>query len=653
MNLKKVSTIIATIAMLGAGLGMAITDKSVNIVDAAITSKTVTLPNRATDNNTAFTTATIYTSDYSLKDATNGSFIVSTEAINNVYAGVSGFKFSSSSTNGVWTFTVSETITKIKVNFARFGTDTSPIKISSLDDSLNTTGTVSGTTFFEISSCSSDQFKIEATGSSSGTHRFYVSSIEFTYDDGLSGIPVSSVSLNKSTSSLYVGGTEQLTETVLPLDASNKAVSWSSSASGVASVNSSGFVTAVSAGTATITVTTVDQGKTATCDYTITAVVLNNISIKTPATKTSFALGEGFTYAGLVINAVYNSGTVEVTSGFTVTGVDTKALGTQTATVTYLGKTIAYSVDVTNQGASVGTAITMSDLIISEYIEGASYNKAIEIYNGTGASIDLSGYSLKIASNGSSTWGNALTLSGTIANKDVYVLAHKDAASDILAVSDFSETTPSVINFNGDDSVGLFKGTSLIDLFGNVTDNTDPGTSWAVPYYGSGETTATTQDNTWVRHSSITGPNSTSPFASTEWVVYPVETHLYLGSHASGSGNVTPTEQATAFANYIVTGIGLNAQGSCETVFSELSAEYGYMDSDSKTIFTSDEGAVFASARLRYNYLANYTGGTPLPSPIGDVMETRVNGKEIWIIIIAFTVIAGASLLARRKRIIR
>jgi uncharacterized protein YjdB len=82
-------------------------------------------------------------------------------------------------------------------------------------------------------------------------------------------VPVSGVTLNKSSISLVVGGTETLTATVSPSDATNKDVGWSSSNSSVATVTY-GTVTAVAAGSATITVTTADGGKTAQCTVTVT-----------------------------------------------------------------------------------------------------------------------------------------------------------------------------------------------------------------------------------------------------------------------------------------------------------------------------------------------------------------------------------------------
>jgi len=82
---------------------------------------------------------------------------------------------------------------------------------------------------------------------------------------------VSSVSVSPTSVTLSVGETQQLTAAVSPEKATNKAVAWSSSDSAVASVNTSGLVTAVSPGSATITVTTADGGMTATCAVTVKA----------------------------------------------------------------------------------------------------------------------------------------------------------------------------------------------------------------------------------------------------------------------------------------------------------------------------------------------------------------------------------------------
>ncbi len=84
---------------------------------------------------------------------------------------------------------------------------------------------------------------------------------------------VESVTLNKTTLELKVGKTATLTVTVSPADAVDKTVSWTSSDAGVATVDANGKVTAVKAGKATITVTTTDGNKTATCEVTVTTAL--------------------------------------------------------------------------------------------------------------------------------------------------------------------------------------------------------------------------------------------------------------------------------------------------------------------------------------------------------------------------------------------
>ena len=84
-------------------------------------------------------------------------------------------------------------------------------------------------------------------------------------------VAVTGVSINPTSANLQIGGSTDLTYTILPANATDKSVSWSSSNTAVANVNNNGHVSAVAAGTATITVTTTDGNKTATCSVTVTA----------------------------------------------------------------------------------------------------------------------------------------------------------------------------------------------------------------------------------------------------------------------------------------------------------------------------------------------------------------------------------------------
>ena len=119
---------------------------------------------------------------------------------------------------------------------------------------------------------------ISGTPTAQGTSNFTVTatnaygsdSKEFTLTIDQQGtIHVTSVSLDKTSLELTEGGTGTLIATVEPNNATNKNVTWESSNTSVATVDANGEVTAVSAGTATITVTTADGGFTATCEVTV------------------------------------------------------------------------------------------------------------------------------------------------------------------------------------------------------------------------------------------------------------------------------------------------------------------------------------------------------------------------------------------------
>ena len=176
------------------------------------------------------------------------------------------------------------------------------------------------------------------------------------------------------------------------------------------------------------------------------------------------------------------------------------------------------------------TAAT-SDLLISEYVEGSSFNKAVEIYNGTGSPVDLSTYTLELYSNGSPTPSQSVALSGTVADGDVFVVAHASADAAILAETD--QQNSSVANFNGDDGIALRNGGALVDSFGQQ--GVDPGSEW--PGGGANDTLR--------RQATVCAGDtdfSDAFDASLEWVSFASNTFDGLGSHtADCDGPVGPS----------------------------------------------------------------------------------------------------------------
>ena len=102
-------------------------------------------------------------------------------------------------------------------------------------------------------------------------------------------IPVMSVTLNKTVLTLETGASETLTATVAPAEATNKKVTWKSDKPEIASVDANGKVTGVAAGEATITVTTEDGAKTATCKVTVTTIPVTGVTLN----KTSITIAVG------------------------------------------------------------------------------------------------------------------------------------------------------------------------------------------------------------------------------------------------------------------------------------------------------------------------------------------------------------------------
>lgn len=194
-------------------------------------------------------------------------------------------------------------------------------------------------------------------------------------------------------------------------------------------------------------------------------------------------------------------------------------------------------------GVSVARAATPTDLFISEYIDGASNNKAIEIFNGTGAPIDLESgtYLVQIFANGSVSPTSTITLTGVVPSGEVFVVSHSSAEPEVWAVSDQQSTG---LNFNGNDAVALRIGASgaVIDLIGQI--GVDPGAAG----WGSGE--QITNDRTLVRKSTIDrGRAVNDPFdPALEWNVFSFNTTLHLGSHTFDGGPAS-TPQPTASAS--------------------------------------------------------------------------------------------------------
>jgi len=200
-----------------------------------------------------------------------------------------------------------------------------------------------------------------------------------------------------------------------------------------------------------------------------------------------------------------------------------------TATITGLTASTSYSIYVKAKDAAGNTSAssntiavttnssgsgTATDLLFSEYIEGSSNNKALEIANNTGSSVSLSAYTIKKQTNGAGSWSTGLALSGTLTTGSKFVIVNSSISSACFSTGAANiSTTATELTFNGNDAVGLFKNGVLIDIIGTF----------------SGGTANFAIDVTLRRKSTVTSPSTTFNLSS-QWDSYTTDTCNNLAS---------------------------------------------------------------------------------------------------------------------------
>ena len=165
------------------------------------------------------------------------------------------------------------------------------------------------------------------------------------------------------------------------------------------------------------------------------------------------------------------------------------------------------------------------DLFISEYVEGTSSNKYIEIFNPSVSTKNLADYKLLLYSNGAKSPSNSSGLSGTIKSDSTVVFRNT-----LATIYSGPAAVLSAVNFNGDDAVVLINQikNDTLDIIGRIGE--DPGTEWK---FGSSHSTL---DRTLVRNSSIYhgvkhNPIADFPSLGTEWSAFGTDNIANLGSH--------------------------------------------------------------------------------------------------------------------------
>lgn len=218
-----------------------------------------------------------------------------------------------------------------------------------------------------------------------------------------------------------------------------------------------------------------------------------------------------------------------------------------------------------------------SELFFSEYVEGSSKNKALEIYNPTDASIDLSTYKIKRYKNGQTIPDTELQLSGVVVSYDVVVITNGETTDTGFGVVDSAlynlgdlhgtgiyATSP--MFFNGNDALTIEKVTGaptdeIVDIFGKVGE--DPNNGWndidSMNYVaGDDFWTAWTKDHTMIRKATVLKGVLENPAVFNTGLEYdslPKNTFTELGAHACDCQTLGTSEyNAFSFLAYSIEG---------------------------------------------------------------------------------------------------
>jgi endonuclease I len=227
--------------------------------------------------------------------------------------------------------------------------------------------------------------------------------------------------------------------------------------------------------------------------------------------------------------------------------------------------------------ASSSAPVTyFSDLIITEYVEGSSNNKYLELWNNTGANVALNNYRIDIYANGSSSSSTSISLTGTLNDQDVFVIANSSA----VAWSGTPDLSTGSLNFNGNDAVVLVNTSAK----GNVD---VIGTIGSASYFA--------QDETLKRNGDISGPSST--YNSADWTTYAVD-------NVDGLGNPgpLPVELLSCSAEIYNDNVILKWQTASEVNNDYFSVERSYNAKDFEEI-AQVQGAGNSNQIQNYKYL--------------------------------------------------
>lgn len=215
----------------------------------------------------------------------------------------------------------------------------------------------------------------------------------------------------------------------------------------------------------------------------------------------------------------------------------------------WAANTMTWDVLPQNDSSSIGSHMSncesastaCSELFFSEYIEGSSSNKAIEVYNPTAGMVDLEDYEIHRFNNGATTNPDILDMQGMLAGYDVFTAVNPNAIAVFQAQAD---TLDDITFFNGDDALLLINSMTgdTLDVIGNFGE--DPGSNWPVD-------TGSTANYTLVRMQSVDGGTDDWSVGADTWIAYGINDSAFFGSHVSNCEILASGCDGIFFSEYI------------------------------------------------------------------------------------------------------
>lgn len=330
----------------------------------------------------------------------------------------------------------------------------------------------------------------------SGDNTTYISTGETPQVD------VTGVTISTASTTINVGATKTLVATVLPISATDKAVTWSSNNTSIATVSNEGVVTAVASGECTITVTTHDGGYTASCDVTVVVPVATTLVIEGAPSISAETCG---------YNAIAdNSEDVTTYATWSITnGSQYATINSSTGIITILNGSNESSVTI----QAIYGGLTATTTVTLTYVSGATSETETE------STIDIGGNTTTVTTTVTTYEDGSLV--------EVEETVVTDVNGNVIGTSESNKTTNADGSYNGN--------TTNYDAEGNPTDGSNVTgdtvgnvSTQSVEYDASGNTLITGYD---IDTTESTGKTFNGDGANTEYYAFDVTHGFELEMH--------------------------------------------------------------------------------------------------------------------------